>query len=76
MLGNRFDRRRDFAENAVASQSIDEASTAFAACPMAILQSMTPMQQMQMEVIYRLAWLQAQRQTECRDERYSAFSVN
>lgn len=50
-------------------------SAAFVACPVAF--AMTPMQQVQMECLYRLAFEQAQAQlAQTRVSRWPAYSLN
>jgi len=73
MLINRFQDYWNQSETEVAAS----ADVAFVPCPCPVLQSMTSMQQSQMEQLYRLAYEQARAQNDLdRRARTFDFSAN
>jgi hypothetical protein len=74
MSANRF-RDRQFRPFPDSYEPLPEPTlgAAFVACPLPVLQAMTPAQQSQAELVYQLAWKQAHSQE---SSPLSAFSLN
>ena len=78
MLGNRFREFWGQSEDLLPGPAVAVAapSAAFVQCPCPVFQAMSPVQQSQVEYLYRLAYEQAQAQVARRRTRWAEFSRN